>query len=94
MDNHKSNAQITEDGGSVDGSLSESQSQTQSAPVRIAGGIQNLVSTPANPLLPKPLQPERRGPPSCPLKDIEFVQLQKFKKVEEPEPVKMGEGFD
>lgn len=28
---------------------------------------------PANPLLPKMLYPEWRQPPSCPLKDIQFV---------------------
>ena len=30
---------------------------------------------PAHPLLPKTLFPEWRQPPSCPLKDIHFVQI-------------------
>ena len=34
----------------------------------------------ANPLLPKIVHPEQRQPPQCPLKDIQFVQLQRFKR--------------
>jgi len=35
---------------------------------------------PANPLLPKLLYPEWRQPVNCPLKDIQFVQIQRFKR--------------
>ena len=37
---------------------------------------------PANPILPKSLYPELKEPPSCPLKDIQFVRLEKFKRLQ------------
>lgn len=49
----------------------------------------------ANPLLPKILFPEQKQPPQCPLKDIQFVQLQKFKRFKDQMMMcKMGDGFD
>ena len=37
----------------------------------------------ANPILPKVMVNEVKQPPSCPLKDIQFVQLERFKKFKE-----------
>lgn len=47
----------------------------------------------ANPLLPKIVHPEQRQPPQCPLKDIQFVQLQRFRRCKQ-QLSKMGEGYD
>jgi len=49
---------------------------------------------PANPILPKTLINEIKQPPSCPLKDIQFVQLQRFKRFKDEMKYKMGDGFD
>ncbi len=47
----------------------------------------------ANPILPKTVINEVKQPPSCPLKDIQFLQLERFKRFKN-QIQKMGEGFD
>ena len=49
---------------------------------------------PANPILPKTQHPEQKQPPQCPLNDIKFIQLQKFKRFKEQALAKMGDGYD
>ena len=51
------------------------------------------VMIPANPLLPKSQYFDVKQAPECPLKDITFIQLEKFKKTKSV-VAKMGEGFD
>jgi len=48
---------------------------------------------PANPILPKVVVIEKAQPPKCPIKDIQFIQIQKFKRMKESH-AKMGDGFD
>lgn len=48
---------------------------------------------PANPILPKVITLDQAKPPTCPLKDILFIQLEKFKKYKE-QASRMAEGFD
>lgn len=49
---------------------------------------------PANPILPRTQHPEQKQPPQCPLNDIKFIQLQKFKRFKEQSLAKMGDGYD
>lgn len=49
---------------------------------------------PANPLLPKVIHPEQKEPPQCPLKDIQFVQIQKFRRFKQQVLARMGDGYD
>ncbi len=47
----------------------------------------------ANPILPKTNINEVKEPPTCPLKDIQFLQLGRFKRFKN-QAQKMGDGFD
>ena len=49
---------------------------------------------PAPMLMPKLVYQEEKQPPSCPLKDIEFIQLERFKRFKNVQVQTMGEGFD
>lgn len=53
----------------------------------------DLSDLPANPILPKVITLDQAKPPTCPLKDILFIQLEKFKKYKE-QASRMAEGFD
>jgi hypothetical protein len=44
--------------------------------------------------LPRSQHPEQKQPPQCPLNDIKFIQLQKFKRFKEQALAKMGDGYD
>lgn len=56
-------------------------------------GRVNIAAIPANPILPKVVTMEKAKPPTCPLKDVFFIQLEKFKKYKEQQ-ARMGDGFD
>ena len=59
--------------------VDQSEAASDMSPVKVLEAVnQNIL--PANPLLPKVVHPEQKEPPQCPLKDIQFVQLQRFRK--------------
>lgn len=55
---------------------------------------QHKKSISALPVLPKAAILEKKEPPGCPLKGIEFVKIKEFTQIEEKEPTKMSDCFD
>jgi hypothetical protein len=49
---------------------------------------------PAYPILPKQYVPEKKAPPRCPIKEIQFINLKPFLLPRERSKQMMGEGFD
>lgn len=49
---------------------------------------------PANPLLPKTMNLDLKQPAECPLKDIVFLQLERFKRFKNQKLTQLGEGYD
>lgn len=50
------------------------------APSSKTGEPEKVNFIPANPILPKMVLNEPKQPPECPLSDIKFVQINKFKR--------------
>ena len=66
-------------------------SQLPKPPPKKEENIASMV--PANPILPKVVVLEKAQPPKCPIKDLIFIQIQKFKRIKEAQ-AKMGDGFN
>lgn len=87
--------QFAEDYSENMGSFTQLQPHSQNlSPKPLNVDKNKLDIIPANPLLPKTLCLDIRQPAQCPLKDIQFLKIERFKQFSSRSLVKMGEGFD